>query len=43
MGLTVCKEIIHKMGPEGLNLIFVESKLYVGTNFVFFLKEFCED
>jgi light-regulated signal transduction histidine kinase (bacteriophytochrome) len=38
MGLTVCKEIINRISPSGLNYIFVESQLDIGSAFYFFLK-----
>jgi signal transduction histidine kinase len=38
MGLSVCKEIIKFIGPEDLNLIYVDSALGIGSSFKFFLK-----
>jgi signal transduction histidine kinase len=43
MGLSVCKEITKKLGPEGLNLMYVDSAKNMGSSFKFFLKEFNDD
>jgi len=39
MGLAVCREILKQIGPDDMNLLFLDSTKDFGSKFYFFLNK----